>query len=241
MSAADRLYFRQLLAGRDFAASDQLAQQMVNFVYLVGDRDTGEALIVDPAYGVRELVDLAGADGMRVVGALVTHYHPDHVGGSMMGWDIEGVAELLAIDDVDAPIHVNRNEARGVQMVTGASASDLVLHDGGDVVTVGAIPITLVHTPGHTPGSQCFLVDGRLVAGDTLFLDGCGRTDLPGGDADEMYYSLTQRLGAVPDDTVLYPGHQYSAAPSATMGETRASNYVFRLPTIEQWRMMFGG
>jgi glyoxylase-like metal-dependent hydrolase (beta-lactamase superfamily II) len=159
----------------------------------------------------------------------------------MMGWDIEGVAELLSIDGVDAPIHVNRNEARGVQMVTGASQSDLVLHDGGDVVTVGAIPITLVHTPGHTPGSQCFLVDGRLVAGDTLFLDGCGRTDLPGGDADEMYYSLTQRLGAVPDDTVLYPGHQYSAAPSATMGETRAGNYVFRLPTIEQWRMMFGG
>ena len=214
---------------------------MVNFVYLVGDRETGEALIVDPAYGVRELVELAGADDMRVVGALVTHYHPDHVGGSMMGWDIEGVAELLSIDDVDAPIHVNRNEARGVQMVTGASESDLVLHDGGDVVTVGAIPITLVHTPGHTPGSQCFLVDGRLVAGDTLFLDGCGRTDLPGGDADEMYLSLTQRLGAVPDDTVLYPGHQYSAAPSATMGETRASNYVFRLPTIEQWRMMFGG
>jgi glyoxylase-like metal-dependent hydrolase (beta-lactamase superfamily II) len=238
---ADRLYFRQLLAGRDFAPSDQLAQQMVNFVYLVGDRETGEALIVDPAYGVRELVELAGADDMRVVGALVTHYHPDHVGGSMMGWDIEGVAELLGMDDVDAPIHVNRNEARGVQMVTGASESDLVLHDGGDVVTVGAIPITLVHTPGHTPGSQCFLVDGRLVAGDTLFLDGCGRTDLPGGDADEMYFSLTQRLGAVPDDTVLYPGHQYSAAPSATMGETRASNYVFRLPTIEQWRTMFGG
>ncbi len=237
----DRLYFRQLLAGRDFAGSDQLAQQMVNFVYLVGDRETGEALIVDPAYGVRELVDLAGVDGMKIVGALVTHYHPDHVGGSMMGWDIEGVAELLGIDDVDAPIHVNREEARGVQMVTGASESDLVLHDGGDVVTVGAIPITLVHTPGHTPGSQCFLVDGRLVAGDTLFLDGCGRTDLPGGDADEMYFSLTQRLGAIPDDTVLYPGHQYSAEPSATMGETRARNYVFRLPTIEQWRMMFGG
>ena len=158
----------------------------------------------------------------------------------MMGWDIEGVAELLALDGVDAPIHVHREEAFGVKRVTGASDSDLVLHDGGDVVRAGDVEVTLVHTPGHTPGSQCFLVDGRLVAGDTLFLDGCGRTDLPGGDADELYYSLTQRLAAVGDDTVLYPGHMYSPEPSATMGETRQRNYVFRLPTIEQWRMMMG-
>jgi glyoxylase-like metal-dependent hydrolase (beta-lactamase superfamily II) len=236
----DRLYFRQLLAGRDFAADDPIARQMVNFAYLVGDREKGEALVVDPAYAVRELVDIAAADGLRVTGALVTHYHPDHVGGQMMGWEIEGVAELLALDDVHAPIHVHREEAFGVKRVTGASDSDLVLHDGGDVVHAGDVAVTLVHTPGHTPGSQCFLVDGRLVAGDTLFLDGCGRTDLPGGDADELYYSLTQRLAAVGDETVLYPGHMYSPEPSATMGETRQRNYVFRLPTIEQWRMMMG-
>jgi glyoxylase-like metal-dependent hydrolase (beta-lactamase superfamily II) len=157
-----------------------------------------------------------------------------------MGWEIEGVAALLGLEGVNAPIHVNRAEAHGVQRVTGASESDLVLHDGGDVVTVGSVPITLVHTPGHTPGSQCFLVDGRLIAGDTLFLEGCGRTDLPGGDPDEMYRSLTERLAAVPDDTMLYPGHQYSPEPSATMGATRSTNYVFRLPTLEQWRMMFG-
>jgi glyoxylase-like metal-dependent hydrolase (beta-lactamase superfamily II) len=237
---ADRLYFRQLLAGRDFARTDPVARQMVNFVYLVGDRETGEAMIIDPAYGVAELVEIAGADGLRVVGALATHYHPDHVGGSMMGWEIEGVAELLALDGVDAPVHIQRAEADGVKLVTGASDSDLVLHDGGDVVTVGAIPITLLHTPGHTPGSQCFLVDGRLVAGDTLFLEGCGRTDLPGGDPDEMYVSLTQRLATVPDETMLYPGHLYSAEPSASLGDTRRTNYVFRLPTLEQWRTMFG-
>jgi glyoxylase-like metal-dependent hydrolase (beta-lactamase superfamily II) len=236
----DRLYFRQLLAGRDFAAADPIARQMVNFAYLVGDRATGEALVVDPAYAVRELVEIVGADGLRVTGALVTHYHPDHVGGHMMGWDIEGVAELLGLDGVDAPIHVHREEAFGVKRVTGASDSDLVLHDGGDTVAVGDVEVTLVHTPGHTPGSQCFLVDGRLVAGDTLFLDGCGRTDLPGGDADELYYSLTQRLAAVPDDTELYPGHMYSPEPHLSLGETRTRNYVFRLPTIEQWRMMMG-
>jgi glyoxylase-like metal-dependent hydrolase (beta-lactamase superfamily II) len=238
---SDRLYFRQLLAGRDFATSDQIARQMVNFAYLVGDRETGEALIVDPAYAVRELVEIAAADGLRIAGALVTHYHPDHVGGSMMGWEIEGVAELLGIEGVDGRIHVNREEAFGVKRVTGASDSDLVLHDGGDVVSVGAVDVTLMHTPGHTPGSQCFLVEGRLVAGDTLFLDGCGRTDLPGGDSDELYYSLTQRLAVVPDDTVLYPGHLYSPEASATMGETRARNYVFRIPTLEHWRQFMGG
>jgi len=236
----ERLYFRQLLAGRDFARDDPLARQMVNFAYLIGDRDTGQAMAVDPAYGVRELVEIAGADGMRITGALVTHYHPDHVGGDLMGYRIEGARELLGMDDVEAPLHVQRTEAPWVQRVTGASDSDLVLHDGGDEVPVGAVPVRLVHTPGHTPGSQCFLVDGRLVAGDTLFLEGCGRTDLPGGDPEAMYESITQRLAAVPDDTVLYPGHLYSPEPSATMGDTRRRNYVFRLPTRDAWLSMFG-
>ena len=237
---ADQLYFRQLLAGRDFARDDPIAQQMVNFAYLIGDRETGDAMAVDPAYGVHELVETAGADGMRITGALVTHYHPDHVGGDLMGYRIEGARELLALDEVEAPLHVQRTEAPWVQRVTGASDSDLVLHDGGDEVHIGAIPVRLVHTPGHTPGSQCFLVDGRLVAGDTLFLEGCGRTDLPGGDPEAMYESITQRLAAVPDDTVLYPGHLYSPEPSATMGDTRRRNYVFRVPTRDAWLSMFG-
>jgi len=236
----DRLYFRQLLAGRDFATADPIARQMVNFVYLVGDRATGEAVVVDPAYGVAELVDILGADGMRLTDVLVTHYHPDHVGGDLGGWSIEGVAQLLALDGVTAKVHVQAEEALGVKRVTGASDSDLVLHASGDVVTVGAVPITLIHTPGHTPGSQCFFVDGRLVAGDTLFLDGCGRTDLPGGDPAALYESLTQKLAVVPDDAVLYPGHQYSPAPAAPMGEVRLHNYVFRPKTRESWLAMFG-
>src|SRR5690606_28100769 len=212
---------------------------MVNFVYLIGDRETKEAVVVDPAYDVAGICDLLDADDMRLTGALVTHYHPDHVGGSMMGYGIQGVAELLAQRPV--PIHVQEPEAAGVLRVTGASASDLVEHQSGDTVMAGEVPIELIHTPGHTPGSQCFLVDGRLVSGDTLFLEGCGRTDLPGGDATELYYSLTQRLAKVSDDTVLFPGHQYSVEPSAPMGETRRTNFVFRPSSLEQWLMMFGG
>jgi glyoxylase-like metal-dependent hydrolase (beta-lactamase superfamily II) len=236
----DRLYFRQLLAGRDFARQDAIAPQMVNFVYLIGDRERGEAVAVDPAYNVRELVEILEADGLRLTGVLATHWHPDHVGGDLMGYGIEGIRELLALPDVSAPVHVQRDEAEWVRRATGVSDTDLALHDSGDTVTVGDVPVHLVHTPGHTPGSQCFVVDQKLVAGDTLFLDGCGRTDLPGGDADQMYESLTQRLAAIPDDTVLYPGHRYSEAPFATMGETRRHNYVFRLPTLEQWRQLLG-
>ena len=236
--ADDRLYFRQLLAGRDFAVTDQLARQMVNFVYLIGDRETGEAVVVDPAYGIKDLLGILDEDGMRLVGALATHYHPDHVGGDMMGYSIAGVNELLRLRPV--PIHVQADEAEWVKRVTGADDTDLVTHISSDVVQVGAIPIELIHTPGHTPGSQCFLVDNRLVAGDTLFLEGCGRTDLPGGDPRALYESLTQKLAKVPDDATLFPGHLYSAEPSQSMGETRQYNFVFKPKTEEQWLAMFG-
>jgi glyoxylase-like metal-dependent hydrolase (beta-lactamase superfamily II) len=235
----DRLYLRQLLAGRDVARSDPVARQMVNFVYLIGDRETGEAVVVDAAYDVRGVLDVAEADGMRVTGALATHYHPDHVGGDLMGHRISGVRELLTLAPV--PVHVQDDEAPWVQRVTGAGDSELVRHRGGDVVEVGAIRIELLHTPGHTPGSQCFFVDGRyLVSGDTLFLEGCGRTDLPGGDPAQLYESLTQTLAKVPDDTVLLPGHLYSAEPSATMGETRQWNYVFKPRSAQEWLAAFG-
>ncbi len=234
---ADPLYFRQLLAGRDFARQDPVARQMVNFAYVVGDRQTREALVVDPAYAPGELLDLLAADGMRLTGVLATHYHPDHVGGDMLGFEITGVRDLLEHQGV--PVHVQRDEARYVTAMTGV-ADALVAHDSGDVVEVGGVRVELLHTPGHTPGSQCFLVDGRLIAGDTLFLEGCGRTDLPGGDSEAMYESLTQRLARVPDDVVLYPGHLYSADPSATMGETRSRNYVFRPRNVEEWRNLFG-
>ena len=233
----DRLYFRQLLAGRDIARADPIARQMVNFVYLVGDRETGEAVVIDPAYDIPGLLDVLAADDMRLTGALATHYHPDHVGGSMMGHSIAGIEDLLALEPV--PIHVQADEVPWITRVTEVADTDLVAHASGDLVMAGQIPIELIHTPGHTPGSQCFLVDGRLVAGDTLFLDGCGRTDLPGSDPEQMYESL-QRLAALPPDTVVFPGHRYSMPSSAPMDAIRESNYVFRPRSKDQWMMMFG-
>jgi glyoxylase-like metal-dependent hydrolase (beta-lactamase superfamily II) len=238
MSATDRLYFRQLLSGRDFAVGDVMAQQMRNFAYLIGDRETGDAVVVDPAYAAGDLLDVLESDGMHLSGVLVTHHHPDHVGGTMMGFTLKGLAELL--ERTEVPVHVNTHEALWVSRTTGIPMSDLTTHEHGDKVAVGDIEIELLHTPGHTPGSQCFLLDGRLVAGDTLFLDGCGRTDFPGGNVDEMFRSL-QQLAALSGDPMVFPGHWYSIEPSAALSDVKRSNYVYRASNLDQWRMLVGG
>jgi glyoxylase-like metal-dependent hydrolase (beta-lactamase superfamily II) len=232
------LYFRQLLSGRDFAQRDVFATQMRNFVYLIGDRQTGDCLVVDPAYAANDLVDALEADGMHLSGVLVTHHHPDHVGGSMMGFELKGLAELL--DRASVPVHVNSQEALWVSRITGIGMGDLTQHEHGDKLSVGDIEIELLHTPGHTPGSQCFLIEDRLVAGDTLFLEGCGRTDFPGGDSDEIYRSL-QQLAQLPGDPTVFPGHWYSLEPSASLSEIKRTNYVYRVADLEQWRMLMGG
>lgn len=214
MEAHD-LYFRQVLVG-----------PMQNFIYFIGSRQTRECLIVDPAWDTQALLNIATADDMRVVGSLVTHYHPDHVGGAMGVFAVPGgVAELLGA--VGGHVHVNRHEADGLKQITGVSESDLQRHDAGDVVALGDVSIQLIHTPGHTPGSQCFLVRNRLVAGDTLFIDACGRVDLPGGDPAQMAESL-RTLAKLPDEVVLHPGHDYGPAPTATIAEQRHANPYIR-------------
>lgn len=237
-SAQDKLYFRQLLSGQDFAKGDMIASQMRNFAYLIGDRETKDCVVVDPAYAAGDLLDIIEDDGMRLSGVLVTHHHPDHVGGTMMGFTLAGLADLLERQSV--PVHVNVHEADWVSRITEVPKSDLTSHEHGDKVTVGDIEIELLHTPGHTPGSQCFLLDGRLVAGDTLFLDGCGRTDFPGGNVDDMFRSL-QQLSRLSGDPTVFPGHWYSAEPSAPLEDVKRSNYVYRASNLDQWRMLMGG
>lgn len=233
------LYFRQLLAGRDFAARDETAAQMANFVYAIGDTEARQCVLVDPAWDIEGLLAGLDQDGMQLVGALATHYHPDHVGGAIFGLEIEGLQALQTQRPV--PIHVHSAEADGVRVVTGLSANDLVPHGGGDTLQVGGVGIQLLHTPGHTPGSQCFLVDGKLVSGDTLFVRGCGRVDLPGGDPEEMYRTLTQRLATLPGDTVLYPGHDYGDRPTSTLVEERRDNAYLRVGSLSDWMRMMGG
>jgi glyoxylase-like metal-dependent hydrolase (beta-lactamase superfamily II) len=129
--------------------------------------------------------------------------------------------------------------------VTGASESDLVRHAAGDEIALGGLRIRLLHTPGHTPGSQCFLVEergrpGHLVAGDTLFLGSCGRVDLPGANPEDMYYSLNTTLKALPDETLVYPGHFYSSEPYDSLGSQKRTNPFLRVTSLEQFLMFMG-
>ncbi|TLF80979.1 MBL fold metallo-hydrolase [Nocardia cyriacigeorgica] len=236
--SAERLYFRQLLSGRDFAVGDPIATQMRNFAYLIGDRETGECVVVDPAYAAGELADIAENDGLRLTGVLATHHHPDHVGGTMLGFTLRGVRELL--EKTSVAVHVNNQELPWVANVTGIAPSELTGHDHGDKVSVGAFDIELLHTPGHTPGSQCFLFDNRLIAGDTLFVDGCGRTDFPGGDSEAMFRSL-RYLSELDGNPTVYPGHWYSQDPNASLDTIRANNYVLRPTSLAEWQALMPG
>ena len=226
------LYFRQLALG-----------DMANLIDLVGSKSTRECVVIDPAWNVDGLLDQAEEDGMKVVGALVTHYHQDHIGGSIFGMEIEGLDKLYERNPV--PVHVNKHEAKGTIDVSGLSASDLVEHEGGDVIELGGVRIKLLHTPGHTPGSQCFLVEeastpGTLVSGDTLFLGSCGRVDLPGANPEDMYHSLTGTLKALPDETWLFPDHLYSQEAHSTMGEQKQTNPFLRVTTLDQFLGFMG-
>ncbi len=232
----EKLYFRQLLSGRDFALDNIAAQQMGNFVYLIGDSEKGECIVIDPAWDIAGILAIARHDGMKIVGALATHYHPDHVGGHIYGVDIEGLSELLAQNP--CKIHAHRLEKDGILAVTHISANDIVAHDSGDFVMAGDIAIEMLHTPGHTPGSCCFRIKNALVSGDTLFLRGCGRVDLPGGDVEEMHRTIAERLSTITADTVVYPGHSYGGEHD-TMSNLRTDNPVFKHLDLKSFRRLF--
>ena len=222
------IYFKQLEIG-----------PMQNYVYLLGDPTTHEAAVVDAAWDVDMIVRTAEEDGYRVTKDLVTHFHPDHLGGDLMGHSIRGAAELIA--KAPAKVYIHKAELPFVQRLTGLSPSDIVSVEGGDEVAIGNLKVKFVHTPGHTPGSQCFLVGNALVSGDTLFIGSCGRVDLPGSNPEDMYRSLTQVLGALPDETLLYPGHNYADRPRSTLGDEKRTNMMMRFRTLGDFLSVMGG
>jgi glyoxylase-like metal-dependent hydrolase (beta-lactamase superfamily II) len=222
VTAAPEIYFRQLELG-----------PMQNYVYIVADPVTREAAVIDAAWDIDAIVHLAQADDLKITKNLVTHFHPDHLGGNLMGHSIPGAAELLA--RVPAKVYIHKAELPYVARLTGLSRTDVVPVDAGENTTIGNLTVTFVHTPGHTPGSQCFLVQNRLVSGDTLFIGSCGRVDLPGSDPSAMYHSLTDVLGAMPDDVALYPGHNYADRPSSTIGDEKRTNAMMRFRNVKDF------
>ena len=220
----DDLYLEQLLVG-----------PMDNFIYLVGSKSTREVTIIDPAWDIDALLTHIKEKDLKLTSVLVTHYHPDHIGGGMGGHSIEGIAELLEKDPVK--IFVHKLEAEGVKKVTGVSDIDLNIVESGDHLTIGENDIEFLHTPGHTPGSQCFKVNNNLVSGDTLFVQGCGRVDLPGSNSEDMFHSL-QKLSALPNETILYPGHNYSAEPYESMERVKEINTYLRIEDLDMWKQI---
>tara|TARA_Y100000741_G_scaffold178943_1_gene135924 strand:+ start:1251 stop:1925 length:675 start_codon:yes stop_codon:yes gene_type:complete len=218
------LYLEQLLVG-----------PMDNFIYLIGSKSTREVAIIDPAWDIDALLNHIQEKELKLASVLVTHYHPDHIGGGMGGHSIEGIAELLEKDPVK--IFVHKLEAEGVKKVTGVSDIDLNIVESGDHLTIGENDIEFLHTPGHTPGSQCFKVNNNLVSGDTLFVQGCGRVDLPGSNSEDMFHSL-QKLSALPDETILYPGHNYSAEPYESLEKVKEINTYLRIQDLDMWKQI---
>lgn len=209
MANTDSLYIKQMEIG-----------PMENFVYFIGSKDTREVFVVDPAWQVDTILRTAKKEDFKIIGALITHYHFDHT---------NGVEELL--ESVDCPVYVNKLDIPYLDF-----ASDRIKPvSNSDIVKAGDIEIELIHTPGHTPGSQCFHVRNRLVSGDTLFIGACGRCDLPGGDAKEMYESLTKKLMKFDDSTILLPGHNYAQKPESTMGEQKRTNPYLMCDSLQNF------
>jgi len=178
----------------------------------------GRAAIVDPAYEVDRLIREAEAHDMKIEAVLITHTHHDHIDGL---WD--------TVRLTGARVYVGRGEVDAVRAAVqkATSAPEIIELDGGERIQIGELAIDAIATPGHTAAGISYAFDGCVCTGDTLFIGGCGRTDFPGGDPKRLWASL-QRLASLPAETRIYPGHDYGATPTSTIGEQLTTNPYLR-------------
>jgi hydroxyacylglutathione hydrolase len=191
-----------------------------NFLYLLGDPDTMEMAIVDPAWDVDFLIKEAKSLGYNITKVFLTHAHPDHV---------NGLPKLLSVHPV--PVYISKHELSLLR----PDVDGLVDVLDKEKLSVGNISFDVLHTPGHSPGCQCFLAQGNLISGDTLFIDGCGRCDLQGSDPKQMYNSLYNILMKLPDETVVYSGHNYGPTPTDTLGNQKQTNPYMQSRNLKEF------
>lgn len=192
----------------------QIKHEGDNFSYVIADEKTKEAAVVDPSFNSAEIISLLNSQGFRAKYVIDTHYHFDHTSGNQ---------------DIKAAFG-----AKIVAHKLSRIAKDIVVVDE-DIVKVGEIRIKIIHTPGHSPDSICLLFDNKLLTGDTLFVGECGRTDLPDGNARDMYHSLFDRLMELDDNIEVYPGHDYGPRPYSTIGLEKKTNYTLEKRTLEEF------
>lgn len=196
---------------------------MSNWVYLFGDPESGQAAVVDPAWDVEKILATATEHSLSIEHILLTHCHPDHV---------NGVVELVG--KTNAKVHVHEAE---VDWLEGSSLPIEPSVDGTQIM-VGNETVSFLHTPGHSPGSQCFVVGDRLISGDTLFINACGRTDLPGGSVEVLFHSLA-KLKGLEGHLQLYPGHDYDGQSEATLGDQKQDNPFLRVASLSEFARFF--
>lgn len=193
---------------------------MENFIYLLIDESSKTAAVVDPAWDVPAIMNQAKRLDVSITDILLTHSHHDH---------INGIDKLLS--HCDAQIHLLKTEASfwGSELVKPS------LHHGGDRIKLGSTEIEILHTPGHTPGSACYRVGDDLISGDTLFVFGCGRCDLHGGDPEQMHTTLKRFRDELPASIVIHPGHHYAVKKTSTFGEELQGNPFMHFTEIDQF------
>ncbi|MCJ7633119.1 MBL fold metallo-hydrolase [Candidatus Bathyarchaeota archaeon] len=185
-----------------------------NFSYLIADKESKETMVVDPSNNGLELIEVIESEGLKLIYIVDTHAHRDHTNGNA--------------------ILKSKYQAKVVVYSGSSVTKDIEVMDG-DVLRVGQVKVSVLHTPGHSPDSISLLVDGKVLTGDTLFVGECGRTDLSGGDSRQMYQSLFEVLMKLPDNLEVYPGHDYGIKPSSTIGRERKTNYVLQPRSIQEF------
>jgi hydroxyacylglutathione hydrolase len=206
-SQAELLYLRQLPLG-----------PMQNFIYLLGEASGREAFVIDPAWDAPAIESALANDGRSLAGILLTHHHSDH---------LNAVDALLGKYDV--PVYLQRDELDYADALKPFLDNVKTVRPG-DSVSIGTLDVTCIVTPGHTPGSQCFLAQQHLFTGDTLFVNACGRCDFGHSDPLAMYNSLYHVLGALPDDVRVLPGHHYGDVTVSSMAREKQQNPYFQQP-----------
>ncbi|MBA4435707.1 MAG: MBL fold metallo-hydrolase [Nitrosopumilaceae archaeon] len=192
---------------------------MQNFSYIVVDENTSESIIIDPSWDLIELEMVIKENNLKIKYIVNTHHHFDHTIGN------EAMAE-----STKAPI---------IQHENSELKHDITVKDG-DVIEFGNSKLTVLHTPGHSKDSICLIGDGKIFSGDTLFVGNCGRIDLPGGSAKELYHSLFDVLYSLDDNLVMYSGHNYGHKETSTLGQEKITNMVMQKRTEQQFLDMMG-